>query len=246
MFKPIIAKDSKALRRLVLEAISKYGPSVDLNPINVVGVSDFTGLFKDTGFCGNVSKWNMKWAKYTNDMFAGTPFNGDVSMWNFKNLQEARGMFENNYFAQDLTACNLVTVWETSLTHAFLSRNYLNARLARFAKNKKQHHTNPPSEMELREKSLERCADMFGGPDRFGEYLTRIPFGVLHFDICCANAMCPVGISQENFEWSRNILVVGMGLGLNNAELRQLCVDRLGGRSEKVFEEVSLEGLLNA
>lgn len=243
MFKPIIAKDSKALRRLVLEAISKYGPSVDLNPINVVAVNDFTGLFKDTGFCGNVSKWNMKWAKSTNDMFAGTPFNGDVSNWNFKNLQEARGMFENNYFAQDLTACNLVTVWETSLTHAFLSLNYLKARLAPFAKNKTQHHPNPPSEKELREKSLERCAEMFGGQDRFGEYLTRAPFGVLHFDVCCANATCPVGISQENFEWSRNILVVGMGLGLNNAELRQLCMDRLSVRSEKAFEAVSLDGV---
>ena len=246
MFKPIIAKDSKALRRLVLEAISKYGPSVDLNPINVVAVNDFTGLFKDTGFCGNVSKWNMKWAKSTNDMFAGTPFNSDVSNWNLNNLQEARGMFENNYFAQDLTACNLVTVWETSLTHAFLSLNCLNARLARFAKNKKQHDPKPPSETELRDKSLERCADMFGGQDRFGEYLTRAPFGVLHFDVCCANAMCPVGISQENFEWSRNILVVGMGLGLDNVGLRVFCMEQLGMRNQKTTESFSLDGMLGA
>lgn len=41
LFKPIIVKNSKALRDVVLKAIREYGPSVDLSHIDVGGIDNF-------------------------------------------------------------------------------------------------------------------------------------------------------------------------------------------------------------
>ena len=269
--KPIVVRDLKTLREVVLAAISEYGPSVDLNHINVWGVDRFDGLFKDTGFCGDVSKWSMTNARFTNEMFAGTPFNGDLSKWNFKRLEEARGMFKDShfngdvsqwnvgtiprfnnkqgmfdtpYFSQDLTAWNIATVWEESCVHKLVLDAYVQRRLLAAAKMKEPFNATSISETELRGKSLEHYADIFGGQARLSEYLSRAPFGVMHFDACCASTACPVGIDQEDFEWSREILSVGTGLGLDNAGLRTFCVDQLGIRKMRTTESFSLDGML--
>ena len=262
---PIVVRDLKTLREVVLTAISEYGPSVDLNHLDVGGVYNFNELFKNTGFCGDVFGWDMSMAKLTNDMFAGTPFNGDLSKWNMTRLEEAYGMFRNShfngdvnhwnvkhmlmcqknegmfdtfYFWQELTAWNIANVCDKFHTHMSLNTT----TGMRFFPT----ITSPtPPLSKLRETSLKTYASLFGGQVGLGEYLTRVPFGVMHFDACCASATCPVGITQENFKWSRELFTVGTELGLDNAELRALCISQLAVRGDKGMEAVSLDGIFS-
>ena len=265
MLEPIFVSNSNTLREVVLAAIREYGPSVDLNHVDVGGVDNFNGLFKDTGFCGDVSGWNMANARFANEMFGGTSFNGDLSKWDLGSLEEARGMFRNShfngdvsnwhvthmlmcqknegmfdtpYFSQDLTAWNIENACNEFQTH--ISVNMTTGM--RFFPNITS--ATPPLS-KLRETSLKTCASLFGGQGRLGEYFSKAPFGVMHFDACCENVTCPVGIAQEDFEWSREIFFVGTGLGLNNVELRELCVIQLGTRGDKGLVAVSLDGMLS-
>lgn len=269
LFEPIVVSDLNTLREIVLAALSEYGPTVDLNPIHVGGVDRFDGLFKDTEFCGNVSQWDMGNARFANEMFSGTPFNGDLSKWNCTRLEETRGMFKDSlfngdvnqwnvarmlrfeknkgmfdtlHFSQDLTPWNIANVCETYRTNS-LSALKKNTRLWLAIDGENQSKLATPQPGELRKESLKTYAKIFGGQARLQEYFSRAPFGVMHFDVCCANAMCPVGVSQEDFEWSRRIFSVGIGLGLDNAGLRALCASQLAARGEK--EEIfSLDTVL--
>ena len=260
MIEPIIVKDLKTLRDVVFTAISEYGPSVDLNHIDVGGVDNFDGLFKDTEFCGDVSRWNMAQAKSTNEMFAGTPFNGDLSKWNPTRLEEAckmfknslfngsidhwnpsllffgqmNGMFENAAFSQDLTAWHITDKCEQfELRTASLVKTYpLKTRI--------------PTNEALREHSVTVYAKIFGGENLLSKYLARTPFGIMHFDACCVSQSCPTGVSAEDFQWSRELLLIGNGLGLDNPGIRALCIGNFETRNQrKIVESFSLDGFLS-
>ena len=271
MVEPIVVSDLKMLRKVVLAAIEKDGPRVDLNHIDVGGVDTFDGLFKDTGFCGDVSRWNMEKAVYTTEMFMGTPFNGDVSKWNFKKLYhtrdmfrdslfngdvsqwdvrkmlgslEYRGMFQNGHFAQDLSAWNIANVLDDVRNVLIVGINNSSRMLPTPPGMKETTPMPMPTPAFLREKSLKDYAKLFGGPALFGEYLAKRPFGIMHFDVCCASDTCPAGVAQEDFEWSRELFAVGTALGLDNTALRGMCVGQLGARGTKAAESFALDGLV--
>lgn len=270
MIEPIRVSDLKTLRKVVLAAIREHGPSVGLNFIDVGGVDKFDGLFKDTGFCGDVSGWDMAKAQSTKKMFAGTPFNGDLSKWNLEELTDARGMFKDSSFNGDVSQWNIVTMlrcekneglfdnscfsqdltaWDVGNVREQLELFMLSALTrhtqlwSAIAGNDKPTPVTPQANV-LREASLKAYARLFGGQERFGEYLARAPFGVMHFDACCMSEQCPVGVSQKDFEWSRELLTVGTGLGLDNAGLRALCVSQLKSRYQDMAESFSLDGLV--
>ena len=269
---PIVVSDLKTLREVVLAAISECGPSVDLNFIDVKSVDSFTALFKDTGFCGDVSQWNMANAKSTKEMFAGTPFNSDISRWNVARLEDARsmfkdshfngdisrwnvklmllcekykGMFDTLHFSQDLTPWNIANGYDDFRTQLLLSLTQ-NPHLLLAITGEEQPKSETPTQSELLEKGVKRYATIFGGKARLGEYFTRATFGVMHFDACCASTGCPVGIDQDDFEWSREMFSVGVGLGLDNAGLRVFCADQIGIRNMRTTESFSLDGMLSA
>lgn len=260
MSKPIVVSDLKTLRKVVLAAINEHGSSVDLNHINVGGLDDFTSLFEYTDFCGDVSQWDMARADYTNAMFAGTPFNGDLSKWNLRRLKEANdmfqnslfngridhwspsvlffgqmnGMFENCAFTQDLTAWRITDKCEQfELRTASLVKTHpLTTRI--------------PTNEALRKHSVTVYAKMFGGEDHLSKYLARTPFGVMHFDACCVSQSCPAGVAPEDFAWSRELLMMGNGLGLDNPGIRALCRGSLEARNRGgLVESFLLDGVLS-
>ena len=258
MTEPIVVNNSNTLREAVLAAISKYGPSVDLNHIDVGGVDNFDGLFKDTEFCGDVSQWNMAQAKSTNYMFAGTPFNGDLSKWNMACLEKARGMFKDSLFNRSIAHWQMGSI----LIHGYIHSIFENAAFAqdltdwhlsdkrenielRIEAMAKAHRPTRavPTNQDLREHSMKAYITLFGGENHLHKYLARTPFGVMHFDVCCVSKSCPAGVSVEDFQWSRELLLIGNGLGLDNLGIRALCIGNFETRNQrKIVESFSLDG----
>lgn len=269
MSEPIVVSDLKALRKVVLAAIREHGPAVDLNHIDVGGVDKFDGLFKDTGFCGDVSGWNMAIAESTDEMFMNTPFNGDVSKWTMGNLKKANrmfkgslfngdvrqwgadqmirlnqneSMFEGTPFSQDLTSWHIAHIRETFQLKTLSVFTKSDSLWAAISGGKPKPPE--PTPANLRKTTVQTYAQLFGGEARLGEYLSRTPFGVMHFDACCVSETCPTGIAEEDFRWSRELFLVGTGLGLDNAGLRELCLGQLGMRAVGVEESFPLAGFL--
>ena len=44
----------------------------------------------------------------------------------------------------------------------------------------------------------------------------------MHFDVCASATACPPGVHEEDYRWCRELLGVGIGLGLDNTQLREL------------------------
>ena len=74
-------KTKQELTELIDERVSRLGSDCDLNDIDVSKIDDMSGLFFNTDFDGNISKWdvsnviNMSW------MFNGSKFDKNISKW---------------------------------------------------------------------------------------------------------------------------------------------------------------------
>ena len=90
----VVAKDEEHLYKLVKEAIAKNGPACDLNFIDVSGVKDMSGLFAESAFDGDISKWDVSNVRHMAEMFRGAKFSGDVSGWNRAKVEEEDGLFD--------------------------------------------------------------------------------------------------------------------------------------------------------
>lgn len=268
MVSPIVVSDLKALREVVLAEILRDGPGVDLNHVDVSGVDTFDGLFKDTGFCGDVSHWKTSKAKSMAEMFMGTPFNGDISNWDVKCLENTKsmfagslfngdvsrwnagriircgknqGMFQDSSFAQDLTGWKIANIREYFQMTTLSALSKSPTLWAAISGGKPQPTL--PTQETLRRTTYDTYTTLFGGLDQLNAYLARTPFGVLHFDVCCVSETCPSGVSEADFVWSKDLLVVGEGLGMDNAGIRELCRGQMGLRNEHKEESLSLCGL---
>lgn len=98
-----------SLKRLVNDAIKKYGPSADLNFIDTSMIMDMHGLFDHVEFTGDISGWDVSNVENMNFMFSGCPFNGDLSLWDVSRVRSMEFMFECSEFNND-TLCN----WDVS------------------------------------------------------------------------------------------------------------------------------------
>ena len=96
------------LKEIIKERISKEGPNCNLNDIDTSLITSMAGLFEDSSFNGDISKWNVSNVKYMTWMFANLKFNGDISEWNVSNVEDMNGMFAWSEFKQDISN------WKTS------------------------------------------------------------------------------------------------------------------------------------
>ena len=87
----VVAKDREHLKELIKEAIREKGPNCDLNFIDVSNVEDMSGLFADSEFNGDISKWNVSNVMFMAGMFEGSGFDGDISEWDLGNIKPGSG-----------------------------------------------------------------------------------------------------------------------------------------------------------
>lgn len=264
----VFALNPNHLKTLIDEVIRTQGPACDLNHLYVGYIEFFEGLFKGTGFCGDVSQWDMRKARSTSEMFMDTPFNGDVSNWRMPRLEDAtrmfahapfngdvsqwgcpglirryqfEGMFNGAAFAQDLSAWSIAPVRETFQVTSFKAMTR-NPTLWAAISDKEAPAV--PDGAKLRATTAQAYAKLFGGDEGLAQYLKTVPFGPMHFDVCSAAPTCPPGVQEEDYRWCQDLLAVGVGLGLDNTQLRALFFDQWAQRAQQQ-EVLDLADLCN-
>ncbi len=94
---------TRALRALVRGEMHRLGPYCDLNHIQVGYITDFTNIFAETQFNGDVSRWDVARGWDFSGMFSNCPFNGDVSKWDVANAENFSNMFSTSKFNGDVS-----------------------------------------------------------------------------------------------------------------------------------------------
>jgi len=98
----------------------------DVSLWDVSHVTDFSGLFHDSGFHGDISKWNPKTATNMSMMFDHAErFDSDISRWDMRRVASMHNMFDNvGLSPTHVTA--IIEGWATNLPHdVTLSSNTL-------------------------------------------------------------------------------------------------------------------------
>ena len=93
-------KTKEELKFIIKSRMDKEGPNCDLNDIDVSLITDMTGLFYDSDFNGNISRWDVSNVIDMKNMFAYSDFNGDISKWNVNNVINMKKMFAFSKFNQ--------------------------------------------------------------------------------------------------------------------------------------------------
>ena len=108
----LIVTSNNDIYRLVRQEINRLGEDANLNHIDVSEVTDMENLFKDTNFCGIISKWDVSKVENMNCMFKGCKdFNCDLSRWNVCNVTSMREMFNGcEKFNSDISDWNVSKV----------------------------------------------------------------------------------------------------------------------------------------
>lgn len=99
--------DTESLKRLVASEIERLGPNCDLNHIDVSRIDDFTEIFAETKFKGDISKWDVSRARDFSNMFENCPFNGDISNWDVSEGLDFTSMFDQSGFNGDISKWNM-------------------------------------------------------------------------------------------------------------------------------------------
>ncbi len=87
--------DDDNIRELVRQNIETWGNDVDLNNIDVSEVTDMSGLFEGTDFCGDIDRWNVSNVKNMTSMFKNcSHFNGDLTGWEIDKECRTDEMFD--------------------------------------------------------------------------------------------------------------------------------------------------------
>ena len=107
---------------MVRREMHRLGPYCYLNHIQVGYITDFTNIFAETQFNGDVSRWDVARGWDFSGMFSNCPFNGDVSKWDVANAENFSNMFSNSNFNGD------VSNWEvrnaSNMVRMFLNSDF--------------------------------------------------------------------------------------------------------------------------
>ena len=100
-------KTKNELKKIINERMSKEGVTYNLNDIDVSQIDDISGLFFNTPFNGDISKWDVSNVESMADMFNKSSFKGNISDWNVSNVKQMGWMFAYSNFDGDLSKWNV-------------------------------------------------------------------------------------------------------------------------------------------
>ena len=83
------------LEDIIKRRIKSEGNECDLNDIDTSSITDMSGLFEESEFNGDISRWNVSNVTNMNSMFYGSKFNGDISNWDVSNVKFKLYIFDN-------------------------------------------------------------------------------------------------------------------------------------------------------
>ena len=78
----LVPSSRKELDELIEQHLRDFGPTCDLNHIDVSNITNMSALFKNSPFNGDISQWNVSNVRSMLSMFEDSAFNGDISKWN--------------------------------------------------------------------------------------------------------------------------------------------------------------------
>ena len=110
--KKILVKPTtkEGLRRIIKNEMKRNGPACDLNFIDVSEIEDFSELFLNSDFNGDISKWNVSRVTSMASMFENCKFNGDLSKWDVSSVVDMTDMFSLGHFNGDISKWNVGSV----------------------------------------------------------------------------------------------------------------------------------------
>ena len=103
-------KTKEELKQIINDTIKEKGNECDLNFVDTGLITDMSGLFSDSTFNGDISKWNVSSVKYMTGMFFESNFNGDISKWDVSNVKDMSYMFCESNFKKDISKWNVSNV----------------------------------------------------------------------------------------------------------------------------------------
>ena len=103
-------KTKEELKTLINVEINQHGNCCDLNNIDVSLVTDFSNLFYNSKFNGDISRWDVSSVKNMLCMFYGSRFNGDISKWDIRGVTNVNSMFRGSKFNGDISGWNTCSV----------------------------------------------------------------------------------------------------------------------------------------
>lgn len=121
--------DHAELKKAIVEHIERAGPHCSLNHLDVSQIVNFSELFENSLFNGDISQWNVSSGKYFDSMFRGSSFNGDISNWNMSSATNLKAMFCCSLFQGDISRWNISNV--TTLDGVF-SNSIFNGDISRW------------------------------------------------------------------------------------------------------------------
>ena len=105
-------KDKEELYVIINAYIKSAGRKCSLNWIDVSNIKDFSYLFSNKEFEGDISKWNTSNVTDMSYMFKNSKFNSDISKWDVSNVEYMNSMFERSNFNGDISNQNIENVKE--------------------------------------------------------------------------------------------------------------------------------------
>lgn len=103
-------KNKDELMRVIKKVIKRAGTQCDLNFIDVSDIDDFSELFLNSRFNGDISRWDVSNATNMYRMFENSVFNGDISQWDVSHVLCMKQMLSLGQFNGDISRWNVVRV----------------------------------------------------------------------------------------------------------------------------------------